>query len=170
MTEASGDGDYKDLLQCTELQEVLLVGQKCIGHVHSSMVTNVETVKFQPEFAFGYSLTQNLENNTQTLNCFLDFSLNISYGDDQKPLSELRITYCVLYSVATNTPFGDAELARFCHKQGFIHATPFLREHIQSTLSKMNMPHFLLPVLRSDQLYKAKNLNDQIKNQVGSVE
>jgi hypothetical protein len=74
----------------------------------------------------------------------------VSVGEELSQNSPIfmNITYTLQYGVENAKRFSDDVLQEFARVNGTFNAWPYLREYVQTTSSRMNLPPLMVPVLR----------------------
>jgi hypothetical protein len=74
----------------------------------------------------------------------------VSEGEGLSPDSPIfmHVTFALEYHSGEISRFPDSVLEEFARVNGVYNAWPYLREYVQTTVSRMNLPPLLLPLLR----------------------
>ncbi len=122
-------------------------------HVESTIRSVEEAVRGPASISHGCRLLAEPEGTAFTVLAELEFSLLPGPRPDAPappttPLVRIAVGYHLIYEMPpTSAPPVEA-LEAFARVNGSFHAWPYWREFIASTLTRMGLPGFLLPVYR----------------------
>lgn len=88
--------------------------------------------------------------DTNLLRVRVDFGFIARQTDPpaEKNAVEVRATYDVTYEVPDQSDLTQEHFDAFANVNGVFNAWPYFREFLQSSLGRMSLPPFTLPVLR----------------------
>ena len=95
--------------------------------------------------------TAELDKKKLLISVRAGFSFLADHGDSTggaDPAIVVRARYLVVYSVDSIDGLDDQHIDSFGRLNGLYNSWPFWRELLQNTLSRMNLPPFMLPVMR----------------------
>ncbi|MBN1590043.1 MAG: hypothetical protein JW888_11050 [Pirellulales bacterium] len=79
---------------------------------------------------------------------------------DSDPVIEINIEYQLTYEVSGITAFKDEQLNAFGCVNGLYNSWPYWREYVQSSIARMGLPPFVVPVLTVAELQKMEKAAD----------
>jgi hypothetical protein len=79
---------------------------------------------------------------------------------ESDPVIEVSSEYLLTYHVPGITAFSDEQLNAFGCVNGLYNAWPYWREHVQSSIARMGLPPFVVPVLTVAELQKMEKTSD----------
>ena len=81
-------------------------------------------------------------------------------GCESDPVIEVNSEYQLTYQVSDITQFNDEQLNAFGCVNGLYHAWPYWREYVQSSIARMGLPAFIVPVLTVAELQTMERTSD----------
>jgi hypothetical protein len=91
----------------------------------------------------GIDVTWELSNDSGVLGCILTFGTIFDRPQPYEVVARFRLQYSVTRGEAPS----ERDLEQFAYWNAVIHAWPFWREYLSSTLNRAHLPRFIVPVL-----------------------
>ena len=81
--------------------------------------------------------------------------------EEGKIAFQLNVAFCAVYSVKNNYQPKKGEIEAFGLTSAVFNVWPYLREHVHTTIVKMNLPALVLPPMTVGQLVKSAKQEEE---------
>ncbi len=95
-----------------------------------------------PNIGINVAWEHNLES--KVLGCVLTFGATFDGSGPYSLIAQFRL----LYSIDEGEPLAETDIQHFVHWNAAFNAWAYWREYLSSTISRANLPRFLLPVMK----------------------
>lgn len=149
MTEATNEAqlkpidsaDFSALVDAAELEQLFLEECKA-GYVRGATLPEDGA-----HSAVGITTTGALAEDGNQLACSVRYSFEGTAADGE-PFYRASANYLVLYCLKPSQSPGKAAIRYFADNNAVFNTWPFFRQHLADLLAKMELPSYLLPLLK----------------------
>jgi preprotein translocase subunit SecB len=92
----------------------------------------------------GINVAWKHDRDSRILGCILTFGATFDQDGPYSLIAQFRL----LYSIDDGEPVAESDIEHFVHWNAAFNAWPYWREYLSNTISRANLPSFLLPVMR----------------------
>lgn len=132
-----------------------LVQVEDIHLVRAVAERNFETDTPPPVIKFGFDVRSTWNPESQRIKVKVDFSFRAFFDeseDDQPPPLFVEVRFALSYALTSTDGIDEQKVDAFGKMNGVYNAWPYIREFVQSTLTRLSLPTLTLPVLTSEML------------------
>jgi preprotein translocase subunit SecB len=87
------------------------------------------------------------------LYCFVNYKVSGDENDERKFF--VNVCFCAMYTVEKLSDFSDDVISFFASNNAVFNTYSFARETVHSSMQKMLIPPFLMPLLKPENIQKA---------------
>jgi preprotein translocase subunit SecB len=120
--------------------------------VRTAAQRNFETDTPPPVIEMGFDVKPAWDRESSRIRVAVDFSLKaFQEGSDrpQTPPLFVEVGFALSYLLTSDEGIDDEKVDAFGKLNGVYNAWPYIREFVQSTITRMSLPSLTLPVLTS---------------------
>ena len=132
-----------------------LVQVEDIHLVRAVAERNFETGPPPPVIKLGFDVRSTWNRESQRIGVQVNFSFRAFYDESEDVLPPplfVEVRFALSYLLASNDEIDEQKIDAFGKMNGVYNAWPYIREFVQSTLTRMSLPALTLPVLTSAML------------------
>ncbi len=144
--------------------------------VRSAAERNFETDSPPPVIKLGFDVRSTWNRESQRIQVNVNFSFRAFYDESDEvepPPLFVHVGFVLSYELASDEGMDDQKVDAFGKMNGVYNAWPYIREFVQTTLTRMCLPALALPVLTSGMLTGIYREEDRCESQTagdGAVE
>jgi preprotein translocase subunit SecB len=127
---------------------------------------NFETDAPPPVIQMGFDVKSAWDRESKRIRVTVNFSLRAFYEGPERPQTApllVEVGFALSYALTSDDGIDDEKVDAFGKMNGVYNAWPYIRELVQSTLTRMSLPALTLPVLTSGLLtaiYRQEDLRE----------
>jgi preprotein translocase subunit SecB len=159
------------------LSQAALVAKKVqVEDIHLVRVAaqrSFETDSPPPVIQMGFDVKSAWHRESKRIRVTVIFSLKaLDEGSERPPTAPLSVDvgFALSYALTSDEGIDDEKVDAFGKMNGVYNAWPYIREFVQSTLTRMSLPALTLPVLTSGLLSGIYRQADQDESTSGVAE
>ncbi len=117
-----------------------------------------------PIIQLGFDVKSAWDRESRRIRVTVDFSLRAFHEAPENPQTAplfVEVGFALTYALTSDEGIDDEKVDAFGRMNGVYNAWPYIRELVQSTITRMSLPALTLPVLTSGLLAEIYRANGQ---------